>query len=266
MQRATFLPLLESLCVSDTLSVFRAAKALGFRLIKRKGQRLAFRPGATKHSPLIVCHADTVVNGGDGPHPFSYSAESDTVTSIALDDRLGIACMLSAVDASLPLASCAMLICDDEEIGNSSARVFSLDITPNFLVELDRRGTDVVCYEYETRLLRSLLTHAGFRIGRGSFSDICYLGIYGVCGFNVGVGYHNEHSHKCHAVLADTFSQLGKLDQFLAKFGDVRLDWSESDSQRDYFDDYHYGAISPTKSKGISGFSGTLDWTRKYDF
>ncbi len=228
MNRRNFLSLLKPTCLASTDDVFRMAKDRGFTIRTNKGrseQRIyAFRPGSTPTAPLLVCHADTVVNGGTGPHGFSFNKRSDTVTSIALDDRLGVTCLFYGLAYRTPLAECAMLICDDEEIGYSSAQVFSEKIKPNFLVELDRRGTDVVCYDYDTPLLRSLLTFSGFKIGSGSFSDICYLQSLGVAGFNVGVGYHREHSVECHAKLGDTQAQLERLYKFLGKFGDVRLD------------------------------------------
>lgn len=228
MNRKNFLSILKPTCLASTGDVFRMAKDRGFTIRSTKGKTdsrvYAFRPGSSANSPLLVCHADTVVNGGDGPHGFSFNNKSDTVTSIALDDRLGVACLFYALAHRTPLADCAMLICDDEEIGYSSAQVFREKIKPNFLVELDRRGVDVVCYDYETPLLCSLLVSAGFKVGSGSFSDICYLQSLGVVGFNVGIGYHREHTVNCHAKLSDTASQINKLHAFLAKFGDVRLD------------------------------------------
>lgn len=235
MNRKAFVSCLKSVCVSTTDEVFKSAKSRGFVLrsfnsTKNEKRRYAFRPGVSSTSPLVVCHADTVVNGGAGPHAFAYDAKSDTVNSIALDDRLGIACMFDAIDRKSPLADCAMLICDDEEIGYSSAQVFKEKIKPNFMVELDRRGVDVVCYDYDSVLLRSLLRSCDFTIGTGSFSDICYLQSLGVVGFNVGIGYHREHSLACHAKLADTEAQLKRLLAFIAKFGDIRLDYDEYDS------------------------------------
>jgi len=214
-----FNDILKFLCTAQTDAVFSALTDLGFV----NNGRYAFKPGISATSPLVVCHADTVVDGGFGPHNFKI--KGDKVISIALDDRLGIACMVDAVTSKSPLGACAMLVCDDEEIGQSTARIFSEDIKPNWMVELDRRGDDVVAYEYDTPLLRSLLCSAGWVVGQGSFSDICYLGKLGVIGFNMGVGYHSEHSLGCHANLGDTRRQIAKLHTFLARFGDTRLDY-----------------------------------------
>lgn len=224
---------LKSLCLSTVSQVFTSSKALGFKLYASKDRKYAFRPGDSPTSPLVVAHVDTVVAGGNGKH--NYAVKGDLVNSIALDDRLGVACMFDAISLKKPLADCAMLLCDDEEIGCSTAQIFKHKISPNFLVELDRRGTDVVCYEYESDLLIGLLKYAGFKLGSGSFSDICYLNHYGVCGFNIGVGYHQEHTVQCYANLKDTSAQLARLDVFLAKFRDVRLDWSDNYADSRFF-------------------------------
>lgn len=213
---------LREICKLPTDDVFLLAEELNFEIVNRRSRRYAFRPGCSTDSPMIVCHADTVLHGGHEGHEYRYS--KGRAYSIALDDRLGIACMVNAIRQKTFLGDCAMLICDEEEIGRSSAAIFDMDIFPNFLVELDRRGTDVVSYEYDSVLLQSLLHSVDFQTGSGSFSDICYLESLGVVGFNVGIGYHEEHSHQCYADLVDTFSQLQKLQKFVERFGDIRLE------------------------------------------
>ena len=187
--------------------------------------RYAIRPGLNEDSPLLVCHADTV-------RPitsYHYDNESGKVTSLGLDDRLGIALMLYGI-AYGELYDCAMLVCDNEEIGCSTASQFVSDqmtlptIVPNMLIEFDRRGDDVVTYCFGDTTLHSLLQSVGFRIGQGSFSDICSMEEMEVKGINVGIGYHREHSNECYAMLDDTCKQYDKTLQFLALFGHVRLD------------------------------------------
>jgi len=225
-----FVDTLRATCESGTSDLFAFLRKCGFSVCggKDKFKRYAFKQGATATSPLIVCHADTVADGGEGEHSFSVSLDGNMVTSIALDDRLGVAIMLEHIATGGFLADCAFLVCDSEEVGRSTATValpkLLPKISPNFLVELDRRGSDVVCYEYDTPLLRSLLVSCGFVVGTGSFSDICYLEDFGVVGFNVGIGYHNEHSTRCHCLLSETKAQLGRLQVFFDRFRDIRLD------------------------------------------
>lgn len=224
---------LKKLCLSQTGEVFAELEKFHFFY----NGEYAFRPGRYDYSPMVVCHADTVVSGGNGPH--NFEVHGDRVQSIALDDRLGIASMLYLIEET-DMADCAFLVCDDEEIGRSTAKVFAETNSPNWLVELDRRGTDVVCYEYDSTLLRSLLNHADFDVGEGSFSDICYLNDLGVCGFNVGVGYHAEHSQLCHAKLSDTYSQLAKLLNFYSLFGSIRLDYQPKRFESRFLDNIMY--------------------------
>ena len=233
----TFIKTLEATCRATTTEVFAALEDLGFTVVTGEAKgwrgearvtRYAYRVGNDIAAPLVVCHADTVRNGGESPHKFSYNKKSNRVNSLALDDRLGIACMIDAIVNSTWMADCAMLVCDDEECGQSTASVFAehvdaIGLKPRWMVELDRRGTDAVMYEYETELFAGLLRSVGFDIGSGSFSDICSLTCLGVCGFNIGIGYHSEHSDKCYANLDDTFSQLAKLEAFYKKFYDVGL-------------------------------------------
>lgn len=214
---------LETLCSLTTNQVFQYLKARKFKIKNHNGRRYAYRAGKTPNAPMVVCHADTVVNGGNGPHNFKINGTE--VESIALDDRLGIAVMMYLIQKT-DMADCAFLVCDDEEIGRSTASLFDENAHPNWMVELDRRGTDAVMYDYETSILRSMLEWSGFDIGVGSFSDICYLDHLGVSGFNIGVGYHREHSNACYADITDTFSQIAKLEKFYAKFGDVRLTYN----------------------------------------
>ncbi len=182
------------------------------------GRRFAYRPGKNPDSVMLVCHADTVLGATN-----VYHETRNVVHSPELDDRLGIACMLAFGN---PLSSCAMLICDDEERGQSTADLFPSvfpNAKPNWLVELDRRGTDAVTYDYGNETWHSLLESVGFDIGHGSFSDICYLDSLGVCGVNVGIGYDCEHTNNCHADLRDTISQIEKLQSLLNSFGKIRL-------------------------------------------
>ncbi len=225
---------LKQLCKSNTTEVFTTLESFGFTYNKER--KYAFRPGANACSPMIVCHADTVANGGFGKH--NYSQDGDLVNSIALDDRLGIACMLQFIENDSCLARCAMLVCDDEEIGQTSAQMFKEDVTPNWLVELDRRGTDAVMYDYYHEILRSMLFGCDFDIGQGSFSDICSLESLGVRGFNIGVGYHREHSEACHADLKDTRSQMTKLEDFFIRYGDLELPFRDAEVEEDTTDSW----------------------------
>lgn len=218
----SFKPLLRQCCLATTKSIFANLPKYGFTVQGELGQQWAYKPGKTIASPLLLCHADTVVDRGNGKH--AYTIQGNRVNSIALDDRLGLAMLLYSLKYHTDtLGNCAMLVCDDEERGRSTAQIADVQGIPNWLMEFDRRGSDCVTYEYSSVLWDGILTSIGFEVGRGSFSDICYLDYLGVCGVNVGVGYWNEHSPECFADLSHTWKQFQLAEKLYCKLGDIRL-------------------------------------------
>lgn len=183
--------------------------------------RYAYRPGRADSSVCLVVHADTVL----ADLQYVYDVDNAVVISSELDDRLGLAILTDAIERKSVLSQCAMLVCDNEEIGQSTASIFADETLskPNWLMEFDRRGSDVVCYDYENNTWSALLTHVGFTVGKGSFSDICKMGSLEVSGVNVGVGYHREHSTHCYACLHDTVAQVKRSEELVKLFGNVRL-------------------------------------------
>jgi hypothetical protein len=208
--------------------------------------RYAYRPGKYADSPLLVCHADTVL----GNLSYSYDSERMVVTSSELDDRLGIACMLYSLLQGNALSECAMLVCDNEEIASTTASTFTDDTLamngtseaglPVWLMEFDRRGTDAVTYVYGNDTFHSLLESVGFTIGEGSFSDISSMTDIGRSGVNVGIGYHNEHSTRCHARLSDTLTQLGRAVQFCEFYSCLTLRYTPPAFKRGKYDRTNY--------------------------
>jgi len=208
--------------------------------------RYAYRPGKYADSPLLVCHADTVL----GNLSYSYDVERLVVTSSELDDRLGIACMLYSLLLGNALSECAMLVCDNEEIASTTASTFTDDTLamngmtetglPVWLMEFDRRGVDVVTYVYGNDTFHSLLESVGFTIGEGSFSDISSMTDLGRSGVNVGIGYHSEHSTKCHARLSDTLLQLGRAVQFCEFYSCVTLRYTPRVQKYGKYDRFSY--------------------------
>lgn len=227
-------------------------KELGFKIHQKRGQLYAFRKGATPTSPLIVAHCDTVKDGGEKGDTADRVSKY-RIRSLALDDRLGCAIMVAILVSRHPLSQCAFLVCDDEEIGQTSAKVFKQSISPNWMVELDRRGEDVVCYDYESTLFSGLLRHVGFRVGSGSFSDISSLDDLGCVGFNMGVGYHDEHSEDCYCDLRQTFRQFRRLERFYSLFKDIPLEYDCTDSSYHvYPSGYYYPGFGRKRSKSAS--------------
>lgn len=147
----------------------------------------------------------------------------DFVISPSLDDRLGLNIILD----ELPNlgVNVDVLITDDEEIGLSTAQLFVPTKEYNWMFQFDRRGHDVVMYDYETRENIKLLEKYGFEVGVGSFSDICYLDFLGVTGFNFGTGYYLEHTRNSYADLQITSEVVERFVRFYHAMKDVKLSY-----------------------------------------
>ena len=177
---------------------------------------------------LAVGHIDTVTD-------FASKTSEDRTEAMnlakykqagpQLDDRLGVWALLSVLPDYMTFD---LLLTDDEEHGMSTAAEFETDKEYNWIFELDRRGEDVVLYQYGSKKWHKALDTAGFKRSRGSFSDIGYLDHLNVQAVNIGIGYHNEHTLKCDWDMDETRRQLNKLLEFYKtnhkrKYGYTRL-------------------------------------------
>lgn len=139
---------------------------------------------------LAIAHIDTVFDGSKIDPDLFWSSDPNLqrVTSPTLDDRLGVytLCMLPInVD---------ILLTENEEFMCSTGEYFDPPRDYNWMFQFDRSGSDVVCYQYESRKIRKTLNRAGFRVGNGTYSDICEMEHLGCKGFNFGTGYYKQHT------------------------------------------------------------------------
>ena len=152
-------------------------------------------------------------------HQLSFdwvAAQADRLQGPVVDDRLGCALALGCTSWA------DILFTDCEEEGRSTAAFFQAPRAYNWIIGFDRRGTDVVTYNYKDKdWLSALGKH--FDIGNGSFSDIGYLEKLGTACVNMGVGYYNEHTTAAHWVPKDTEEQFAKLYAFWSKYRDTQF-------------------------------------------
>ena len=163
------------------------------------------------------------------------------VYSPVLDDRLGVY-IITDVLPKLGLKY-DILLTDDEEIGQSTAQFFSTEKKYNWMFQFDRKGNDAVVYDYDTIDWKDAVkTH--FKLGIGSFSDICELEHLGCCGINIGTCYDDYHSKLAYANLTQLEVQIKAFAKFYHQFKDVHFAYTPSPR-------YGYGWDYPTRFRSF---------------
>ena len=169
-------------------------------VLQQEGGLLIHRDAGS--SVLGIAHLDFV---GGTKHTFSYSNSKKgerTVMNERLDDRLGAYLLLDYLPSIG--VNCDVLLTDNEEKGKSTAASFVTLKNYNWIFSFDRRGDDVVLYQYATESLVKMMENNTFKVGSGSYSCIANLEHLGVSGINFGTGYHRNHSPQCYAELSET--------------------------------------------------------------
>lgn len=168
---------------------------------------------------LGVAHLDTALD------KWWFQGGRHKVHSPALDDRLGAYVLYDLlVTQGITLD---LLFTEGEEIGRSTAREFTPDKHYDWIVSFDRAGTDVVMYQYEDDDHEEMLKAFDLRLKYGSFSDISELEHLGCKAFNIGVGYHQQHTPNCHAVLKETSQQVERFMRLYTALKDTHLPHEE---------------------------------------
>ena len=159
------------------------------------------------HIDTVDNHRSTQTEAGLEAHSKAMNLARYHQTGPQLDDRLGVWALLSVLPEHM---NYDVLLTDNEEIGQSTAASFEPPNGKayNWIFELDRRKDGCVLYQYGSKKWNKELTKAGFRIDRGSFSDIGYLDHLGVQGVNIGIGYDHEHTLACDWDIDFTREQL----------------------------------------------------------
>jgi len=175
----------------------------------------------TENGPLIfvdrgaqvlgVAHLDTAL-----PYADHFGiVRGDSFRGVVcphLDDRLGAYILLDLLP-SIGVKT-DVLLTDGEEIGLSTGTHFVPRKEYHWIFSFDRSGTDVVLYRYEDPALVRLLKEYRFKVGYGTFSDICFMEHLGVKGINFGCGYVMQHTEWCAVDLDDTVAAVSRFKQF----------------------------------------------------
>jgi len=172
---------------------------------------------------LAVAHLDSVLPFST----FTYDQITQTVTTETLDDRLGVYVCLDWLPKHGVIVD--VLLTTNEESVCSTAGAFSPHKIYKWMVEFDRMGESVVCYQYECKELSKRLRGVGYkRIETGSYSDICELDSLGCLGFNIGVGYSNAHSPYASCDLITLQTNLDRFITFYSKYKDIEFPYDKS--------------------------------------
>lgn len=180
----------------------------------------------------------------------TLSKDKHKVYCPQLDDRLGVWVILDLLPTLYGIKY-DVLLTDSEECGKSTAKDFT---TPpkdyNWIFQFDRRGTDTVLYRYDSPENRKRLEACGLTTGYGTFSDICYLDHLGVSGWNIGTGYHNEHTQGCHGKLKDTRSNAHKFHDFFLAHQATKIEAPPYTEPTYYYGNYTGGYTTTSRSSG----------------
>ena len=170
-----------------------------------------------RNSPiLMVAHVDTVLT----PEKKARVVGSK-IYHRAVDNRLGTYLGLEVLPAMG--IDVDLLLTTGEEAGASTAGIFTTRKQYRWIFSFDRRGDDVVCYQYECLALIKILEAAGFALGTGSYSCISELESLGCCGLNFGCGmadYHGDQSHFDLDVLA---KQISRFAEFYRRYSSLHF-------------------------------------------
>lgn len=182
---------------------------------------------------LAIAHLDFVCE----PNSYAHRAGSK-ITSIALDDRLGVYILLELLP-SLGVEGYDILLTENEEIGMSTAAYFETSVKYNWMFQFDRRGINSsVLYQYDTQETRDKLNKHGIKVELGSYSDISCLERLGIVGINFACGYSNEHSYSCAAYVPNVLSCINKFRSFYTEYKDVAMPIEENWSNWDNWDNW----------------------------
>jgi len=216
-------------CVQPIHKIFQDCVKMGGTIHGNLFDQHAFIDRGSKI--LVVAHADTVF-----PNCTKYWGGIKRVYSPNLDDRLGVYLALDY----LPVLgiNVDVLITENEEMGQSTAKNFTTDKKYNWIVGLDRRGTECVTYDYDSEDWESALRDY-FDIEYGKVSDISDMQDLKVSAFNLGIGYHSAHSKKCYCKLSELYEQLKTFKKFY--FKNYNNFFSHSPRVIPYYPQRHWG-------------------------
>jgi hypothetical protein len=231
---------LKKLCTTDEWQLWESFarrkdyEDMGLYLFKDTGSNI-----------LVVAHMDVFSDKIKPTFTWDKVGTDIIIHSPWLDDRLGVFVADHMMPNVLKIKA-DILLTSDEECCKSTAADFATEMKSlkeyNWIVEFDRAGDDVVLYHYDdVPDLTEDLMEVGYDIGIGSYSDIGELEEFGVGCFNVGIGYHHQHTSYCFASMQEMADQLMKFKDFYHKNKDKKYIYTPKPHSRWSWMDSYYG-------------------------
>ena len=169
-----------------------------------------------RNSPiLMVAHVDTVLQV-DGRAPV---LDGNRLFHPGMDNRMGVYLGLEVIPAMNLHVD--LLLTTDEEQGASTSALVRTRKRYKWIFSFDRKGDDVVCYQYDNPELYRILTDSGFSVGQGSYSCITEMEHMECCGINFGCGMADYHSDSAYCDLLQLTQQLQRFSQFYGQYADL---------------------------------------------
>lgn len=239
--------------LNDTEAVFARFLTLPGAVILGSGRaRVLYLEGSRPVEAgrcLLVAHADTVWDDtwsrrGDRWDGRTLLREQDGILrsahpdrGLGADDRAGLAILWL-----LKNLGHSLMVTDLEEhgsLGSSHLRDHHPEVLDRihrehaFAVQFDRRnGREFKCYRVGSAAFRAYVaSQTGYtEPDRTSFTDICTLcksrgDAERICGVNLSVGYHEEHSPREHLVIAEWLHTLRTARRWLSQAPLSRFTW-----------------------------------------
>jgi hypothetical protein len=218
--------------------------------------------------PCLVAHIDHVYSEDKewAKRPILYSEKYIwSPSGIAGDDRCGVYAVMKLFE----YLNINALFTDGEERGAVGAleacEEKKLSSAPYF-IEIDRRGyKEAVFYNDEETLVPEFVEIISnyFTIGRGTFSDISFLGDhFRVASVNLSAGFYNEHQKSAEYIYIPSLEYtIETVPKLIEELGDKRYELPEEHwsywSWEDEFYSY-WGIGKRKKSKRKKG--NNLSW------
>lgn len=171
-------------------------------------------------SLLSVCHLDGTMPATHFFYGPDYIEKDIRVFSPFVDDRIGTYIQLF-VYPQLGIHT-DLLFTVGEEYGRSTASFFNQPARRyNWMFEFDRKGTDVVHYQYTLKPWLAAIDKHFDGLKHGSFSDIGSLSHLGCQGMNIGCGYHDYTTKYGWCSMLEMTIQCQRFLKFYTEFKDT---------------------------------------------